>query len=135
MAHPRGKATEASGVRYRSGLEASVARDLEQRRVTFGYEVVELFYEIPHTYTPDFVIRTKSGKVIYVEAKGYFTSADRRKLLEVKRAHPQVDIRLLFQNAKNRIGKAKASKTYGQWATKSGFKWAEEWVPEEWVNE
>lgn len=69
-----------------------------------------------------------------IEAKGRLTPQDRRKLIEVKRAHPEIDLRLLFQRANTRLSKARNSMTYAQWAKRHGFLWAEgPDVPREWV--
>lgn len=136
MTTRRARATEFGGTRYRSGYEAEIARALRAAKVSFGYESQLLFYETAHTYTPDFHVETASGGSILIEAKGYFTAADRTKLLAVREANPDADIRLLFQNAKARLTRARGSKSYGEWATSKGFKWAQGTsVPAAWINE
>lgn len=117
--------------RYRSQFEADVAADLDARGVEYEYEDEEMFYEIPRIYVPDFTL----ANGIRVEVKGWFPAEDRRKMLEVKRANPGADIRLVFQNAKNKVGRGERSMTYGQWATRYGFKWAEKRVPYDWGTE
>jgi predicted nuclease of restriction endonuclease-like RecB superfamily len=82
---------------YRSKFEDGIAAQLQDAGVPFEYEAVRLPYERPCVYVPDFMVITTSGKTVYIEAKGYFPPADRRKMLEVKRAHPDADIRLVFQ--------------------------------------
>jgi hypothetical protein len=118
---------------YRSGLEEKVARQLSLAGIAFEFEKLVLKYTRPasnHKYTPDFTL--PNGVVI--ESKGLFTTKDRQKMLLVKEQHPALDIRLLFQNAKERI--AKGSKTtYAMWAEKYGFPWAHREVPAEWINE
>jgi hypothetical protein len=116
-------------VYYRSGFEAGVAHDLHRREIGFEYEAHKFLYEIPAIYVVDFSIGD-----MHIEAKGYFSPADRRKLLEVKRAHPDLDLRLLFQRANTRLSKARRSMTYGQWATRHGFPWAEGTVPDHWLK-
>jgi hypothetical protein len=126
----RARATVVNGTRYRSGFEAAVARALLDRGVEFGYERVKLFYERPCVYILDFNIGD-----LMIEVKGYFSPADRRKMLEVQRSNPGIDLRIVFQNASNKLSRAPRSSTYGQWATRNGFKWAEGEVPEAWLLE
>lgn len=42
---------------------------------------------------------------ILIEIKGYFTATDRKKHLLVKEQNPELDIRFVFGNSKNRIHK------------------------------
>lgn len=116
----------------RSDFELRVAKDLEKRKVPFKYEEQVLFYEVPARrarYTPDFVL----SNGIIVEVKGRLTTADRKKMVLVKLANPNLDIRLLFQRSVNPIRKG-SSTTYASWAEKHGFQWCEGTVPEEWLN-
>jgi hypothetical protein len=126
-----GNATRVSGVLYRSAFEASVARDLEKRGIGFEYESENFEYAVPHLYYPDFSLTFHS---FAVEAKGYMPAADRKKLLAVKEAYPDLDLRLLFQRASTKLSRATNSMTYGQWATRHGFTWAEGTIPEEWLD-
>jgi hypothetical protein len=59
---------------------------------------------------------------------------DRKKHLLVKEQNPNLDIRFLFQNSKNKINKGSKT-TYADWAIKNGFKFADKIVPDEWINE
>ena len=120
------------GVRYRSRFEASVAEQLQKAHVPFTYEDHEFFYEIPSVYLVDFALR--NGRM-FIEVKGYMPPADRRKLLAVKKCHPSEDIRLVFQRASNKLSRAPKSLTYGQWAQRHGFPWAEGAVPLSWLRE
>jgi predicted nuclease of restriction endonuclease-like RecB superfamily len=133
--YARGNATTVEGVRYRSAAEAEVAKDLIERGVEFEYEKRQVLYEKPAVYVPDFEIETASGKSILVEFKGWLKPEDRSKLLAVKETHPRLDLRLLFQRAASRISKAAKALTYGAWATRHGFKWAEGVVPQAWLEE
>lgn len=90
-----------------------------------------LRYNKPAKYIPDF--RLPNG--ILIEAKGYFTSSDRTKMLRVRDQNPTVDIRFVFQRAGNKLTKAKKSKTYSQWCEQHGFKWSETTIPEHWWKE
>lgn len=118
---------------FRSGLERAVAKALEDAGVKYSYETLVVRYTKPlkpSRYTPDFVL--PNG--IIVECKGYFTSADRKKHLLVKEQHPDLDVRFLFSNSRTKIGK-KSSTTYGMWAEKHGFKYADKEIPASWLEE
>ena len=121
------------GVTYRSGFEASIAEQLDSDGIEFAYEPGTYLYSSPREYTPDFVL---PGGVV-VEAKGNLSPQDRRLLLEVRDQNPGLDLRLLFERAGNRLTPkryAKTSMTYGEWATKHGFIWAEgPSIPREWI--
>lgn len=107
---------------HRSGFEKDIQIILKRKKISFEYEPFKLDYTIKASYLPDFKFNTKSGGYFLVEAKGYFSATDRRKLKAVKKDNPTLDIRLLFQRD-NYLTKAKTT-TYSQWATKNGFKWA-----------
>lgn len=120
--------------RYRSKLEERIAEQLGQAGVEFQYENTKLKYTVPArqaTYTPDFAV----GPIL-IEAKGYFRKAsDRQKLVLVKQAYPELDIRLVFQKASNPIYKGSPT-TYARWAEDHGFKWADNGrIPDEWLKE
>lgn len=119
---------------YRSGFEHKISEYLKEKGINFEYESMTIKWVFPEQhkkYKPDFIIKTATGKQIIIEAKGYFKPADRLKMLYVKEQHPDLDIRMLFQTANNKIGK----KTYGEWCDKYGIKWAEKQVPEKWYQE
>jgi hypothetical protein len=115
----------------RSKFEAAIAADLTARGVSYEYEKRRLSYELPCVYIPDFEL--PNG--IIIEAKGWLKPSDRRKMVEVKRANPHLDIRFVFQKASNRIGPGTKSASYSRWAEHNGFPWAEGRVPEAWVRE
>lgn len=87
-------------------------------------------YIIEGRYLPDFVL----SNGIIIEAKGLFDYDMRRKMLAVKKANPEADIRLVFMRAGNKLGKGSKT-TYAQWAEASGFPWAEGEIPAEWIKE
>lgn len=121
---------------YRSRLELKLAKQLETRGYTFEYEKLKLQYEVPatiHTYTPD--IDLMNG--IIVEAKGWLTLEDRKKMVLVKKANPGLDIRFVFQKDPTKQPIRKGSPTsYAKWCDKEGFPWAGNGViPEEWLEE
>ena len=99
----------------RSGLERQVADLLDKLKVDYSYESEWFPYVIEHKYIPDFRVGD-----VFLETKGYFKPADRRKMLAVKRANPDLDIRLVFQAPYNKISK-RSKTTYAKWADKHGF--------------
>lgn len=116
----------------RSGLEQKVCEDLKQRGVGYEYEQMKLRYirpESTHTYTPDIVL----ANGIILELKGRFTAEDRKKMLLVQKAHPDLDIRMLFSNSKSKLSKASKT-TYSDWCIKNGFQYCDKSVPEEWTK-
>ena len=115
-------------------------------------------------YTPDFFLRRDRGNVdplpadwfkdedwwkvhFVVESKGRFMPDDRKKHLLIKEQYPFSDIKFVFDKKTLKSGKLsksggsdapiyKGSKTtYGKWATKNGFIWADARIPEEWFDE
>lgn len=123
------RATRYKAKRYRSAFEASVARDLDERKIPFKYEAETFLYEMPSCYIADFSLPLG----VIIECKGYMDARMRRQLIFIKKQFPQTDIRLLFQRASNKLARGPKSMTYGEWATKHGFMWAEKTVPESWV--
>ena len=131
---------------YRSGLEETTAKDLKSKGIKFEYETVKIPYTHPatnHTYTPDFVVTTKSGKTIFVETKGIWDSKDRMKHLLIREQHPELDIRFVFTRSKTKISKA-SSTTYADICEGRAkrkplkgvtWKYADKSIPEEWLNE
>lgn len=118
---------------FRSGLEANIAKQLKQRGVTFEYEQTKLRYVQPaqnRTYLVDFEL-LDSG--IYVEAKGLFTSDDRKKMLLIKEQYPDIDLRMVFSSAGAKIYKGSKT-THAMWCEKHGIPWAHRLIPESWFK-
>ena len=117
---------------YRSGLEDRISEQLKAKSVLFKYEEFKIKYEVNEvrTYTPDFEL--PNG--IIIESKGRFVAADRKKHLLVKKQHPELDIRFVFSNSKNKINKG-SNTTYGDWCDKHGFQYADKLIPEEWIKD
>ena len=114
---------------YRSTLEKDIAYLLEGLGVSFQYESEKLSYTIEHNYTPDFVL----PNYVYLEAKGYWDAADRRKVLAVKRDNPDIDLRMVFQSPYNTISK-KSKTTYAKWCEKHDIPWTSYHdIPLEWL--
>lgn len=119
---------------YRSRLEQRVAKQLETAGVTFGYETLKVSFDVPSRkarYTPDFIC----GPIV-IETKGYFrTTSDRQRLIQVKDSNPDIDLRLVFQDANKPIYKGSPT-SYGKWAQDHGFPWADKGtVPDKWIAE
>lgn len=129
--------------RYRSLLEKKVADQLDAEGIEFDYESHWVEYTIPARkakYLPDFPLRRTH---ILIEAKGRFggfrsdsTGAqERQKLILLKEQHPDLEIRIVFQNARKPIYKGSKT-TYAKWADDHGFKWSDKGVvPAEWIAE
>jgi hypothetical protein len=130
-----GRARTLGGQRFRSGYEADIAADLTRRGKPVHYEDRRLLYTTEHVYRPDWRIPTRSGREILVESKGRLTARDRSKLIAVRDANPDKDLRLLLQTPNARLHRGSRT-TYGQWATNAGFIWAEgDSIPEAWFRE
>jgi hypothetical protein len=118
---------------FKSGLEENISNQIAAKGIEVKYESEKVAYIIPasqHTYNPDF--RLPNG--IIIETKGRFVAADRKKHQLVKEQHPNLDIRFVFSNSKNKISK-NSKTTYGMWCEKNGYKYADKEIPEEWFLE
>ncbi len=133
--------------KYRSKLEAEIAKDLENKKIEFEFEPEsgKIEYTIPakkHTYTPDFYIKTRTGKTIIIEGKGLWLYEDRFKHLLIRKSRPELDIRFVFSSSKNKIRK-NSKTTYADICKGKGrgfFKdttwlYSDRKVPESWLNE
>ena len=119
----------AAPIKFRSKLEERVATLLTTLGVSYEYETEKLSYTIEHNYTPDFVL----PNYVYLETKGYWDAADRRKVLAVKRDNPEVDLRMVFQSPYNTISK-KSKTTYAKWCERHGIPWtAYHEIPLDWL--
>ena len=118
---------------YRSGFEHKVADQLTESNTGFEYETTVIDYikpETQHKYTIDFTL--PNG--ILVETKGRWVLEDRKKHLLIKKQHPELDIRFIFQSSKTKIRKGSKT-TYGDYCDKHGILWAEKEIPKSWLNE
>ena len=104
--------------KYRSKLEERLATLLTTLGISYEYESEKVSYTIQHNYTPDFVLPNHT----YLEAKGYWDAADRRKILAVKKDNPDMDLRMVFQSPYNTISK-KSKTTYAMWCEKHNIPW------------
>ena len=132
----------------RSKFERTVATNLHSKGVTYEYER----YQFPYTeplrknrakcsdcgstnlvrmgwYTPDFWL-PNSG--LFIETKGRFTAADRRKMLAVISENPEERFVMLFMRD-NRIHK-RSQTTYSGWCEANNVEYAIEEPKEEWLK-
>jgi len=118
---------------YRSGFEHKVADQLNEAKIDFEYEKTVIDYIKPqtnHTYTIDFTL--PNG--ILVETKGRWVLEDRKKHLLIKDQHPELDIRIVFQNPNGKIRKGSKT-TYASFCDKHDIKWAGKTIPDAWYKE
>ena len=118
---------------FRSGLEERVCEQLAFLNILDCYEIKKISFIQPEkqrSYTPDFWL--PNG--IVVETKGVFTVQDRQKHLLIKEQYPDLDLRFVFSNSKNKLRKGSKT-TYGDWCHKYDFIFADQLIPEEWINE
>jgi len=118
---------------YRSGFEHTVADQLTEAKINFEYETTVINYikpETNHTYTIDFTL--PNG--ILVETKGRWVLEDRKKHLLIKKQHPELDIRMVFQNPNGKIRKGSKT-TYAIFCDKHEIKWASKTIPTAWYEE
>ena len=121
--------TKKKTSKFRSNLEKNIADLLDGLGVSYEYESEKLGYTIEHTYTPDFVLPNYT----YIEAKGYWSPSDRRKILNVLKANPEIDLRMVFQSPYNTISK-KSKTTYAKWCEKHDIPWSSyQNIPIEWL--
>lgn len=111
-------------LKLRNKFELKIHKQLKRAKVNFSYETERITYLLAGYYLPDFILNTPLGK-IYVETKGYFRPEAKRKLVAVKKLHPELDIRLLFYSF---------NKKYEKWCIRYGFKYAFETIPKEWIK-
>ena len=83
--------------------------------------------------------KNNPSRSIIFETKGHFVTSDRKKHLLIKEQYPKLDIRFVFSNSKNRIGK-KSKTTYAKWCELKGFKYhciatTKKFLPDNWIKE
>jgi len=128
----KGAQAEALKLGFKSMAEVELFQ--HQQDVGYGilYEPMKIQYVLKKMYTPDFQVFKEDGTFFYAEMKGYLRPADRTKMCAVKEQYPDLDLRFIFINANTTITK-RSKTTYGMWATKQGFMWAEKTIPDEWL--
>lgn len=117
---------------YRSGLELKISEYLNNLKAKYDYESLKIEWEdlAYRTYTPDFIL----SNGIIIESKGMFTAADRRKHIAIKRQHPTLDLRFVFENSRRKLRKG-AKSNYAEWCIKYGFLYYDRIIPEDWLKE
>ena len=119
---------------FRSGFEERIASQLRRCGIKYTYESLVIEYKRLSTYTPDFIL--PNG--IIIETKGRWVTEDRSKHLLIKEQHPEIKIKFIFSNSKNKIGK-KSKTTYAKWCELKGFEYhcihtTKKLFPKEWLN-
>lgn len=140
-------ASPPSLAEMRSRFEKQVAEYLFDHGIVYEYEK----YQFPYTeplrknkakcvdcgstnlvregwYTPDFYIPSRN---IFIETKGRFTAADRRKMLSVIQDNPDDTFKMLFMRD-NRIHK-RSKTTYTEWCAANGVDCAVQEPKKEWL--
>lgn len=126
--------------KYRNKFEEKTGRALSLQGFVFGYETEKFKYTVPGTYLVDFSLPKKNGGTMHIETKGNGRSFDahtRRKMIAVKKMHPDLDLRILFYSD-GKCGAKRKDGTFmrqSDWAEKHGFKYAIKEIPREWYDE
>jgi len=115
---------------FKSGFERTLAAQLNAAQIDWKYEAQKIDYTLQGEYNPDFLL-VRSG--ILIEAKGLLDRESKRKMVAVKKQHPELDLRFVFMQNDKKIPGTK--QTHGQWAERNGFPYAEARIPESWLNE
>ena len=117
---------------YRSGLEHVISKQIKHARHKVRYEVIKIQwidFSI-RSYTPDFVL----DNGIIIEVKGFWSTADRRKHVEIKKQHADLDIRLVFENSKRKIRKG-SNTSYADWCVKKDIVFCDRIIPKAWLQQ
>lgn len=124
-----------AGQKFASKAERDFATYMDATKIPWQYEP-EAFQWIPpkQKYTPDFKVQRPDGTFFFIEYKGYLRPTDRTKMREIRKQYPDLDIRIVFMNARKKLYKGSPS-TYGDWATRHGYEWSELTIPDEWLQE
>lgn len=117
-------------MKFRSKYEETIYTTVEKNGLTVDYEPFSLPYLVKGNYYPDFVL--PNG--IIVEAKGYFDSRSRAKMVAVKKHNPELDIRFVFMNSKTKTRKG-SKQTYADWCERYGYPFADGMIPLQWFSE
>ena len=120
---------------YRSGLENRIANQIGEAGLSVDYETDTISYHWPERmarYTPDFKLPKPGGGFFFLEVKGRWSTPDRQKMILVRQQHPDIDIRMLFQRASNRLYKGSKT-TYGDWCDMNGIPWCDKSLPDDWL--
>jgi hypothetical protein len=127
----------------RSKFEEGLRRRLDYEKVKYEYEKesIPIVLDVPgycgecgsrsvarkSRYTPDFFF-----PVWVVEAKGKFTARDRKRVLALKAARPDMKFAMLFQRD-NWLTNRHVSR-YSDWCREHGIPCSVGWFKEEWIR-
>lgn len=113
--------------------------DLAPPESIITYEEDKFKYIIESSYNPDIKVTLPCGKVFFIEVKGNgraWSPDVRRKMLLVKKQHPELDIRFVFYSDGKFGGVRKdgSKQTQSEWAEKNGYQYAIGNIPKEWFE-
>ena len=120
---------------YRSGLENRIADQISEAGLSVDYETDVISFYWPERmarYTPGFKLPKPGGGFFFLEVKGRWVTGDRQKMILVRQQNPDLDIRMLFQRATNRLYKGSKT-TYADWCDMNGIAWCEKSIPTDWL--
>lgn len=103
---------------YRSGLESRFQYACQAQGWNLAYEQDKIKYVVPasnHSYTPDFTVTSN----VFIETKGLWAAADRKKAMLIKEQHPEIQILYVLQ--RNQKLSKNSNTTYLDWAGKHGL--------------
>jgi len=120
---------------FRSKFEYIINKQLIEAGLKFDYEGANntIYYVKPvevKRYVSDFLL--ENG--IIVECKGFFDAQDRKKHVLIHEQYPELDVRILFMNSKNKLSK-RSRTSYGEWCDKIGIPYADKMIPKSWLTE
>lgn len=118
-------------MKFRSKFEKRIFENAKKKGFSVEFETIKVKYTIHSNYVPDFIL--PNG--IIVEAKGYFDSRARAKMIAVKRDNPDLDVRFLFMDSRKKLRKGSKT-TYADWCKRHDFLFADgDEIPRKWFNE
>jgi hypothetical protein len=115
---------------FKSKFEEDVYNQVLKNGLSVEYETTKIPYTVTSNYLPDFIL--PNG--IIVECKGYFDIRAQVKMRSVKKNNPDLDIRFVFMNSRNKIRKG-SKLTYADWCDRYGFPYADGIIPVAWFKE
>jgi len=130
--------------RFRSNSELKTSQQLNDYGAKWKYEVLKFVYYTPSKNT---VVCENCGPVkalieryylhdfflsngVILEVKGRLVAADRAKMQAMKKYHPDLDLRMVFDYDRKYNSKGDR---YSDWAEKAGIPWCIKTIPEEWL--
>lgn len=128
---------------YRSRFETRIADQLTKAGIEFQYEAKRLAYESfgqSKKYLPDFWIPRAN---VFIEVKGFLRADDRWKYENVRKLHPELDLRFCFEDKTQPILYGRMAKMIGDtdvssvsdWVKGLSWKCCEGTIPQQWINE